>query len=87
MHELEILGSLDYSHPTTTDRIHCLELFNWCRLFAPASTLELGAGYGISGVAVGLGSGSEGVVVDNGREVRASVPRALWQKHGCGSSM
>lgn len=82
MTDLEILWALDYSHTYTTARVHCFELFAFCRLLQPRRTLEIGAGFGISGVAIGLGSvGAVATVVDI-EHIPRSVPQTLWQKFG-----
>ena len=79
---LKIIQQLDYSRSLTTARSHCIELYSLCLAYKPQSVLELGAGIGVSGVAIGLACPTvKATVVDIGLIPR-STPQALWDKYG-----
>jgi precorrin-6B methylase 2 len=79
----DIIGLLDDTNPITTARIHLLELYERCRHCNPASILEIGCGWGTSGVAVGLAAPSIiAVMVDDEKEVLAADAFSLWERHG-----
>lgn len=81
---------LDYSSPITTDVSHCVELYRLCATVRPGRTLELGAGEGVSGVAIGLAlnrycAGAAATVVDL-EEIPRRVPMLLWARFGVAKS-
>lgn len=78
------LGCLDYSRRETTDRAHLATLHRLVKERKPQSILELGAGAGVSGAAIGMAaeSSTEQVIVDDGKEFPPDHYQALWQACG-----
>ncbi len=80
---IELIRSLDYRNRITTASEHCIQLFDACTSLRCEHALELGAGHGISGVAIGLACPDADVlVVDDCREVSPDVPIRLWERYG-----
>lgn len=80
--KLTALGQLDFSHRITTEFNHCAELFLLVNALQPKSILEIGAGYGQSGLAIGLAAPDVTPLMVDIEEMPREIPESVWRSYG-----